>query len=81
MTKADWHREQAQLCLQLSWLTSLRAEADRLREMAEEHRRRADLLASEGPLVQMPDYVDSAHLVGVACHDGAVRREESQHRR
>jgi myo-inositol catabolism protein IolC len=45
MTKEEWHRQQAELCRRLAWLTSLRRDADVLRAMAEDHLRQAERLA------------------------------------
>jgi hypothetical protein len=48
MTKAEWHRQQAELCLRLAWLASLRRDAETLRAMAEDHFRQAERLAESG---------------------------------
>ena len=50
MGTIDRHRQQAELCLQLARLTSLRLEAEMLRARAQEHLREAErLLEQEVP--------------------------------
>ena len=44
MGTIDRHRQQAELCLQLARLTSLRHEAEMLRTRAQEHLREAERL-------------------------------------
>ena len=47
MGTIDRHRQQAELCLQLARLTSLRHEAEMLRARAQEHLREADRLLEQ----------------------------------